>query len=94
MPDVDITCLQCKENFSFTEQEQEKFYQRNMTSPQRCPKCRSKKAASRENAPTRFEIVCDNCGRHDHVPFQPKVGRSVLCKDCFQAVRTKSRAAI
>ncbi len=94
MPDVEITCVQCKEVFNFSQLEQERFYARNMMSPQRCPKCHSKKAKQRENAPTRFEMVCDNCGRHDHVPFQPKVGRAVLCKDCFQASRTKSRVAI
>ncbi len=94
MPDVDITCVQCKENFNFSQQEQEKFYQRNMTTPQRCPKCGSKKAAEGGNAPKRFEIVCDNCGKHDQVPFQPKSGRSVLCKDCFQASRTKSKVAV
>ncbi len=94
MPDVDITCVQCKEVFNFSQLEQEKFYQRNMMTPQRCPKCRSKKAATNENAPTRFEIVCDNCGKHDQVPFQPKVGRSIMCKDCFQASRTKSRATM
>jgi CxxC-x17-CxxC domain-containing protein len=27
------------------------------------------------------------------VPFQPKVGRSVLCKDCHQANRSKVRFA-
>ena len=94
MPDVEITCVQCKEVFNFSQSEQEKFYQRNMMSPQRCLKCRSKKAAQGDNAPKRFEIVCDNCGKHDHVPFQPKVGRSVMCKDCFQASRTKSKVAM
>ena len=94
MPDVEITCVQCKEVFKFTQLEQKRFYERNMMSPQRCQKCRSKKAAQGENAPSRYEMVCDNCGKHDHVPFQPKIGRSVLCKDCFQASRTKSRATI
>ncbi len=93
MPEVAIVCVQCKDNFIFTEKEQETFYQRNMMSPQRCLKCRSKKAASGDNAPTRFEIVCDNCGKHSQVPFQPKVGRAVLCKDCFQASKTRPRVA-
>ena len=92
MPDIEIPCVQCKEAFVFTEKEQETFYQRNMMSPQRCLKCRSKKATARADASTRYEIVCDNCGKHDHVPFQPKVGRSVLCKDCHQASRSRTRA--
>jgi len=93
MPEIEIPCVQCKEIFFFTEKEQQNFYQRNMMSPQRCQKCRSKKAALGENAPTRFEIVCDHCGRHDQVPFQPKVGRSVLCKDCHQASKSRVRSA-
>ncbi len=93
MPDVEMPCVQCRENFIFNEKDQEIFYQRNMMTPQRCPKCRSKKAVLRSDAPKRFEIACDNCGRHDTVPFQPKVGRSVLCKDCHQASRSRARVA-
>jgi CxxC-x17-CxxC domain-containing protein len=93
MPDVEIPCVQCKEVFTFTEKEQEIFYQRNMMSPQRCAKCRSKKAVAGNNASTKFEIVCDNCGKHDQVPFQPKVGRSVLCRECFQASKSRVRVA-
>ena len=91
MPDVEMTCVQCKETFLFTEKEQGIFYERNMAPPQRCLKCRSKKAATGENAPTRFEIVCDHCGKHDSVPFQPKVGRSVLCRECHQANKSRVR---
>jgi CxxC-x17-CxxC domain-containing protein len=93
MPDAEIPCVQCREIFVFTEKDQELFYQRNMMTPQRCPKCRSKKAASGVSGQTRFEIVCDNCGRHDTVPFQPKTGRSVLCKDCHEASRARVRGA-
>jgi CxxC-x17-CxxC domain-containing protein len=93
MPDVEIPCVQCKEIFLFTEKEQEVFYQRNMMSPQRCPKCRSKKAAISDNAPKKYEIVCDNCGKHDHVSFQPKIGRSVMCRDCFNASKSRVRFA-
>lgn len=92
MPDVEIPCVQCKENFLFTEKEQEMFYQRNMMPPQRCTRCRSKKATVNEDPAKRFDIVCDHCGRHDQVPFQPKVGRSVLCKECYNASRSKSRS--
>jgi len=93
MPDVETTCVQCKETFLFTEKEQEIFYQRNMMAPQRCAKCRSKKAAEGDGAPKRFEIVCDHCGKHDHVPFQPKVGRTVLCRECYEASRSRARFA-
>ncbi len=94
MPEVEIPCVQCKEIFIFSEKEQEIFYQRNMMTPQRCSVCRSKKGKKKtENKQGRFEIVCDHCGRHDTVSFQPKVGRSILCKDCFQASRARSKVA-
>jgi CxxC-x17-CxxC domain-containing protein len=93
MPDIEIPCVQCKEIFLFTEKEQEMFYQRNMMAPQRCLRCRSKKAASAPDAPKRYEIVCDHCGKHDTVPFQPKVGRSVLCRDCYESSRSRARFA-
>ena len=94
MPDLEIPCVQCRETFLFTEKEQEIFYQRNMMQPQRCAKCRSKKAAATSpDSPKRFEIVCDNCGKHDQVPFQPKIGRSVLCKECHEASRSRARFA-
>lgn len=51
------------------------------------------KAAKGENAPAKFEIVCDHCGKHDHVPFQPKVGREVLCRECFNASKSRMRFA-
>lgn len=93
MPDIEIPCIQCKEKFLFTEKEQDTFYQRNMMPPQRCAKCRSKKAtANNSDSSARFAIVCDNCGKNDHVPFQPKVGRSVLCKECHQASKSRARA--
>ena len=93
MPDLEIPCVQCKEIFLFTEKEQDIFYQRNMPPPQRCAACRSKKAATGENARSRFEIICDHCGKHDRVPFQPKVGRPVLCRECFNASKSRVRFA-
>jgi CxxC-x17-CxxC domain-containing protein len=93
MPDLELPCVQCKEIFIYSEKEQMINYERNLAQPQRCPKCRSKKAVVGVNAPTRFEIVCDNCGRHDQVPFQPKPGRTVLCKECHNSSRSRSRHA-
>ncbi len=94
MPDIDTICVQCKETFLFSEKDQEMFYQRNMMPPQRCTKCRSKKAAAAgDDQPKRFEIVCDHCGKHDQVPFQPKVGRSILCRECHEASRSRARFA-
>ena len=93
MPDLELPCVQCKGIFTYSEKEQSINYERNLAPPQRCPKCRSKKAVTGEDAPSRFEIVCDHCGKHDQVPFQPKPGRSVLCKECYNSSRSRSRHA-
>ena len=93
MPDVETTCVQCKETFLFTEKEQDIFYQRNMMPPQRCTKCRSKKVREADGAPKKFEIVCDHCGKRDQVPFQPKVGRPILCRECHESKRARTRYA-
>lgn len=29
------------------------------------------------------KITCAECGKEDEVPFKPKEGSSVLCKDCY-----------
>ena len=93
MTDVETVCVQCKETFLFTEKEQDIFYQRNLMAPQRCHKCRTKKAAAGSDAPKKFQIICDHCGKHDQVSFQPKVGRPVLCRDCHEATRSRARYA-
>lgn len=93
MPDIEVPCVQCKEIFVFSEKDQEIFYQRNMMPPQRCPRCRSKKAAAPADSSARYEIVCDNCGKHDTVPFQPKTGRSVMCRECYESSRSRARYA-
>jgi CxxC-x17-CxxC domain-containing protein len=40
----------------------------------------------RESRP-QFKIVCSACGREDEVPFEPKEGREVYCRDCFRQRR-------
>lgn len=94
MPDVEISCVNCKEVFLFREKDQEMYYQRNMASPQRCPKCRPtrKKMENGGFSEKRYEIVCDRCGRKDTVPFVPKTGRSVMCSECYTASRTRVRS--
>ena len=30
------------------------------------------------------KVVCSDCGQETEVPFEPKEGRPVYCKDCYQ----------
>ena len=31
-----------------------------------------------------FKVVCDKCRKECEVPFKPKEGRPVYCRDCYQ----------
>jgi CxxC-x17-CxxC domain-containing protein len=91
MPDVEIPCIACGTVFIFSEREQGFHYQRNLPNPQRCVKCRPRKAENGSSETARHEIICDHCGRKDFVPFKPKNGRPVHCRDCHNANKSKSR---
>ncbi|MDO8627768.1 MAG: hypothetical protein Q7K42_04840 [Candidatus Diapherotrites archaeon] len=34
-----------------------------------------------------YDAVCSECGKETQVPFQPKEGRPVYCRDCYQSKR-------
>ncbi len=99
MPDREITCAECGNAFPFTESEQEYYTERNLSEPKRCKPCRDARRSNfgssgggQRNAGggaerPRFEIVCDQCGKTDNVPFKPSAGRPVLCGECFAASR-------
>jgi CxxC-x17-CxxC domain-containing protein len=95
MPDLELRCVHCNQIFLFNEREQDLFYRRNMAQPQRCAVCRPtrKKMETGAISANRFEIVCDRCGKTDHVPFAPKVGRTVLCGQCHAATKSRVRFA-
>ena len=104
MPDFEITCTECGTTFPFTEREQEYYRERGLSHPKRCKPCRDARRANfggaRQGAGSpggaereRFEIVCDQCGKPDTVPFKPQLGRPVLCGACFTASRAQNRGA-
>jgi CxxC-x17-CxxC domain-containing protein len=93
MPDLDVTCAKCGNTFVFTEKEQNYYYQRNLIWPRHCKDCRGAKKAddntSKADNKGRYEITCDQCGKTDTVPFKPAVGRAILCRECYQAMRSR-----
>lgn len=94
MPDLEIKCLKCEETFLFSERDQETFYRRNYAAPQYCPQCRpSKRKIESGNVEKLYEITCDLCSKPDRVNFPPKVGRSILCRNCHAASRARQRVA-
>ncbi len=42
-------------------------------------------ANGRRNANSGFPAVCAQCGKDTVVPFEPRSGRPVYCRDCFAA---------
>ena len=100
MPDLEITCTECGNTFPFSEREQEYYRERNLSHPKRCKPCRDSRRANfgpRQGTGgedrEKFEIICDQCGKPDSVPFKPAPGRPVLCSYCFSASRAQNRGA-
>ena len=86
--DKTIQCADCGANFTFTCQEQEFFASKGyVNEPKRCSACRQVRknergGGSRANRQT-FPATCAQCGQATELPFEPKQGRPVYCRDCF-----------
>ena len=89
--DKTLTCRECGSEFVWTAGEQD-FYQRKgfENPPFRCAQCRAKKKAERMANRTMTKIICAKCGKEDEVPFVPKEGTPVLCKDCFRLEKQRA----
>ena len=95
--DKAITCIDCRQVFTFTASEQEFYADRQFSPPRRCPSCRAVRKASRgeggggfvsggsRGVPRElFAATCARCGRETQVPFRPNGTRPVYCADCFR----------
>jgi len=94
--DKSLQCSDCGITFTFDAEEQEFFQSKGYTNePKRCPSCREARKAERyENSgsgyrPQRrmFPAVCAECGKDTEVPFEPREGRPVYCRECYAKVR-------
>jgi len=93
--DKSIKCSDCGCTFTFSASEQELFAQRGYSNdPKRCQSCRAiRKAQGNDSssfgAPRRqmFPVVCAACGKQTEVPFEPRGGRPVYCRDCYTRVK-------
>ncbi len=96
-----ITCFDCGVAFTFSVEEQEAFQAKGYTNtPKRCPSCRQTRKARQVNSGNyksvqpgfrserkMFPVTCAQCGRSTLVPFEPKAGRPVYCRDCYNTVK-------
>jgi CxxC-x17-CxxC domain-containing protein len=93
-----LYCIDCKQYFSFSIEEQE-FHaaQGFINEPRRCKSCRQAKKSDHTEIETHgednssqrqmFPVVCTKCGKSTRVPFQPHEDKSVFCSDCYIKTR-------
>ncbi|MFC1906397.1 zinc-ribbon domain containing protein [Chloroflexota bacterium] len=88
LEDKTLTCRDCGNEFAFTTGEQE-FYSSHglQNEPSRCPECRSNRRRERQGGygqPRQaYNVICADCGSETTVPFEPREGRPVYCKECY-----------
>jgi CxxC-x17-CxxC domain-containing protein len=97
LADKTLTCRDCGRTFPFTVREQEFYAEKGFNNqPSRCPECRAANKARLAGGTTpvatptfdrperqMYPAVCANCGKATQVPFEPRSGRPVYCRDCF-----------
>ena len=91
LSDKTLTCRDCGVEFIFTAGEQEFYTSRGFQEPSRCPECRSARRAERStgyNSPRpSYSIFCSACVKDATVPFEPKEGQPVYCRECYLKTR-------
>ncbi|NQT73371.1 MAG: zinc-ribbon domain containing protein [Chloroflexi bacterium] len=95
--DRELQCADCGATFTFTVGEQEFFETKGFTNePKRCPDCRqSRKSEQRgfgvqSSRRQMYPAVCAECGIETEVPFEPREGRPVYCRDCYNSSKASS----
>ncbi len=91
--DKSLQCSDCGATFNFSAEEQEFFQSKGFTNePKRCPSCRQARKTGRYSgsgySPRQmYPVVCARCGQDTEVPFEPRDGRPVYCRDCYNKTR-------
>jgi CxxC-x17-CxxC domain-containing protein len=92
--DMQLTCSDCGQDFTFTSADQQFFQERGYSTPKRCKPCRQAKKSEQGGgggsgyrpAPSHgTPVICSGCGQPTTVPFEPRGDRPVFCRDCYQA---------
>jgi CxxC-x17-CxxC domain-containing protein len=91
--DMQLTCSDCGQEFTFTAADQQFFSERGFSTPKRCKPCRQAKKADGggggggyRSAPAQgTPVICSGCGQPTTVPFEPRGDRPVYCRDCYVA---------
>jgi len=94
--DIQLTCSDCGQDFTFTAADQAFFQERGYSTPKRCKPCRMAKkndqgGSGYRSAPSQgTPVICSGCGQPTTVPFEPRGDRPVFCRDCYQARKGSS----
>jgi CxxC-x17-CxxC domain-containing protein len=93
------SCFDCGVTFTFTVEEQTAYEAKgHLHAPKRCPSCRQARKTRQmktnnfripQSAIQSFPAICVQCGKSTQVPFEPKAGRPVYCRDCYQNIKVK-----
>ncbi|MGO9324975.1 MAG: CxxC-x17-CxxC domain-containing protein [Terracidiphilus sp.] len=89
--DMQITCSDCGQEFTFSSADQQFFQERGYSTPKRCKPCRQAKKADQGGSGHRSTpsqgtpVICSGCGQPTTVPFEPRGDRPVYCRDCYTA---------
>lgn len=95
--DLQLTCSDCGQEFTFTSADQAFYQERGYSAPKRCKNCRqSRKNDQGGGGYQRSEsknttVTCSGCGQQTTVPFVPRGDRPVYCRDCYQAQKGGGR---
>jgi CxxC-x17-CxxC domain-containing protein len=92
--DLQLTCSDCGQEFTFTSEDQAFFQERGYSTPKRCKACRlAKKNEQNSGGGGGYQrsesqgtvVTCSGCGKQTTVPFQPRGDRPVYCQECYNA---------
>lgn len=89
LQDKTLTCIDCGKSFVFTAGEQQFYSEKGFENePKRCKECRDRKKGIRQYRERRsYRVICTACGIETTVPFKPKEGSPVYCRDCYEKMR-------
>ena len=92
LADKTLVCRDCAREFTFTVGEQEFYLSRGLINePSRCPECRAARRSERRggygDSRRVYDAICAACGKETTVPFEPREGRPVYCKECYVKMR-------
>ena len=100
MQDLQLTCSDCGQEFTFSGEDQAFFQERGYSVPKRCKSCRQAKKNEQaggggggyRSQSQGATVTCSACGKQTTVPFEPRGDRPVYCQDCYSARKRESGA--